>query len=75
MKKQLKRVRLARKRRKSSSDDWIEDLLKLGLGVLAISFLAKLSEGSPQIKVCPYCNNQIKKFARTCPVCRNVLSL
>lgn len=75
MKKQLKRVRLARKRRKSSSDDWIEDLLKLGLGVLAISFLAKLSEGSPQIKVCPYCNYQIKKFARTCPVCRNVLSL
>ena len=68
MKKQLKRVRLARKRRISSSDDWIEELLKLGLGVLSISFLAKLSEGSPQIKVCPYCNNQIKKFARMCPV-------
>lgn len=65
---------MARKR-KRKEDDWIEDLLKLGLGVLAISFLAKLAEGSQQITICPYCNSQIKKFARTCPVCRNALNL
>lgn len=70
--KPKKMVHLARKR-KNNDDDWVGDLLKLGLGVLAISFLAKLSEDNQQIKECPYCHNQIKKFARTCPVCRNAL--
>lgn len=63
------------RRRRNNDDDWVEDLLKLGLGVLAISFLAKLAEGGQQITICPYCNSQIKKFARTCPVCRNTLGL
>ena len=65
---------MARKR-KSKDDDWVDDLLKLGLGILAISFLAKLTEGGQQITICPYCNGQIKKFARTCPTCRNELNL
>ena len=62
-------------RRKKSNDDWIEDLLKLGLGVLAISFLAKLAENTQQVTQCPYCNAHIGKWARTCPVCRNNLGL
>ena len=63
------------RKRRSREDDWIEDLLKLGLGVLAISFLAKLAEGTQQVTICPYCNSKIGKFARTCPTCRNTLNL
>ncbi len=73
MKKHYVRDPLARKRK--SNDDWVDNLLKLGLGVLAISFLAKLAEGGQQITICPYCNSQIKKYARTCPVCRNALNI
>ena len=51
----------------------MDDLFKLGLGVLAISFLAKLSENSKPITVCPYCNEQIGKWAMACPNCRNNL--
>lgn len=61
--------------RKRKNDDWLDDLLKLGLGVLAISFLAKLSENTQQITQCPYCNTQIGKWARSCPNCRNNLGL
>ena len=73
--KELYRRELLVKKRRKKDDDWINDLLKLGLGLLAISFLAKLSEGGTQITICPYCNVEIKKFARTCPSCRNSLNL
>ena len=65
---------LARKR-KSKDDDWLGDLMKLGLGVLAVAFLAKLSENTQQVTQCPYCNTSIGKWARTCPNCRNNLGL
>jgi len=64
-----------KRRRKSSDDDWLGDLMKLGLGVLAVAFLAKLSENAQQITQCPYCNYSIGKWARTCPNCRNNLGL
>jgi len=63
------------RRRKSSDDDWLGDLMKLGLGVLAVAFLAKLSENAQQVTQCPYCNAPIGKWARTCPNCRNNLVL
>ena len=66
---------MVKRRRKSSNDDWLGDLMKLGLGVLAIAFLAKLSENAQQVTQCPYCNHSIGKWARTCPNCRNNLGL
>lgn len=67
---------MGRKRtRKSSDDDWLGDLLGLGLGILAISFLAKLAENTGQITQCPYCNHSIGKWAITCPNCRNSLGI
>lgn len=62
-------------RRKRKDDDWIENLLKLGLGVLALSFLAKLAEKPSEIKQCPFCRQSIGKWAITCPNCRNNLGL
>ena len=44
------------RRRRSNDDDWVGDLMKLGLGVLAVAFLAKLSENTQQVTQCPYCN-------------------
>ena len=66
--------KLKEKEKKRKNDKWIKDLLKLGLGVLAIAFLAKMGENTERIKQCPYCNTVIKKFARTCPMCRNLLN-
>jgi len=66
---------VVKRRRKSSNDDWLGDLMKLGLGVLAVAFLAKLSENAQQVTQCPYCNTSIGKWARTCPNCRNNLGL
>lgn len=66
---------MSRKRRKRD-DKWVDDLLKLGLGALAIYLLGKLAEGAqPQITRCPYCGWSIGKWARTCPKCRNILTL
>lgn len=66
---------MARRRRKSNEDDWLEDLFKIGLGVLAVTFIAKLSENAQQVTQCPYCYTSIGKWARTCPNCRNNLAL
>jgi len=66
---------MVRRRRSSSDDDWLGDLMRLGLGVLAVAFLAKLSENAQQVTQCPYCSTSIGKWARTCPNCRNNLGL
>jgi len=66
---------VVKRRRKSSDDDWLRDLMKLGLGVLAVAFLAKLSENAQQVTICPFCNTSIGKWARTCPNCRNNIGL
>lgn len=66
---------MVKRKRKSSDDDWLGDLMKLGLGVLAVAFLAKLSENAQQVTTCPFCNTSIGKWARTCPNCRNNLGL
>ena len=66
---------MVKRRRKSSNDEWLDDLLKIGLGVLAVAFLAKLADNNQQITICPYCNASIGKWARTCPSCRNTLTI
>jgi len=68
-------VKILARKRKSKDDDWVGDLMKLGLGVLAVAFLAKLAENTQQVTQCPYCNTSIGKWARTCPNCRNNLGL
>jgi len=55
--------------------DWLKELLDLGIGPLAIGFLARLAEGKPEIRTCSYCKTEIKKFAMACPKCRNRLYL
>ena len=62
-------------RRRRRNNDWLNDLLGLGFGVLAVAFLAKLAENTQQITQCPYCNTQIGKWAMTCPNCRNNLGV
>lgn len=62
---------MARKR-KSSNDDWLEDLIKLGLGAIALSLLSRALQGNqvPEISNCPYCGQEIHKWSRSCPRCR-----
>jgi len=67
--------KLVRRRTRRNNDDWVNDLLGLGLGVLAVAFLAKLAENTQQITQCPYCNTSIGKWAMTCPNCRNNLGV
>ncbi len=67
--------RKKRRRQSRSNDDWLDDLIGLGLGVLAVAFLSKLTENTQQITTCPYCHTSIGKWARTCPNCRNNLGL
>lgn len=58
------------------NDSWVEDLIVLGIGALAVFFLAKvLSTNSDhdEITNCPFCGAQIKKWAIECPVCRRKL--
>ena len=61
----------------SKDDDWIENLIKLGIGALAVFFLVKLltqdQERSGQVSRCPYCGSPIKKWALECPRCRKRL--
>jgi len=66
---------VVKRKRKSSNDDWVGDLLGLGLGVLAVAFIAKLAENAQQVTQCPYCNTPIGKWSRTCPNCRNNLGI
>jgi len=75
MKRNWRRIGVPKKRR-SKDDDWIDALLKLGLGAIALSILGKLIQGGqPQeITACPYCGQQIQKWARFCPRCRASLS-
>ena len=74
MKIKLVKEIVGRKRRKSN-DDWVDDLLGLGLGVLAVAFIAKLAENTQQVTQCPYCFTSIGKWARACPNCRNNLGI
>lgn len=64
-------------RKRRSNDDWIDDLIKLGLGAIALSLLGKLLEGSQRMGItnCPYCGQEIQKWSRFCPRCRTPLNL
>ncbi|MHA1973974.1 MAG: hypothetical protein ACTSW1_13330 [Candidatus Hodarchaeales archaeon] len=57
-----------------NNDDWIEGLIKLGIGALAVYFLVKIlskkDQDSSSIDSCPYCGAPIKKWAVVCPSCR-----
>ena len=59
-----------------NDDDWVEDLIKLGIGLLAIYFIGKLlepSKSNTEQTNCPKCGARIRKWARKCPVCRTKL--
>jgi len=62
---------------RKKDDDWVEKLIKLGIGLLAIYFIGKLIEqtqGNTEQDVnCPKCGARIKKWALKCPVCRTKL--
>lgn len=68
--------KLARRKRRSN-DRWIDDAIKIGLGVLALYFLKKLTEGSnvESEKVCAYCGYSAQKWSRACSNCRNSFPL
>jgi len=63
--------------RRKKDDDWLDGLLKLGLGLLAIHFLSKLnSSGSVETtKTCTYCGHTTSKWSRMCPNCRNTFPI
>ena len=63
--------------RKKKDDKWVDAAIGVGIGVLAIYFLKKLSENLPsqQEKKCPYCVTVACKWARSCSNCRNTLPL
>ena len=64
------------RKRKNKEEDWLEELIKLGLGAIALSLLGKLLEGgqAPTISSCPYCGQEIRKWSRMCPRCRTLLN-
>ena len=53
-----------------STEPWIEDLLDLGVGALAIKTLYRMRRGDDYTMVCPRCGNTPRKWAVTCPSCR-----
>lgn len=63
--------------RRKKDDDWVDDLLKLGLGLLALNFIAKLGDTttSQTEKTCSYCGHTTTKWARRCPNCRNTFPI
>ncbi len=53
---------------------WIQELLDLGIGRIAIKQLALLGAGvNKQLTKCPCCGTEIKKYALGCPKCRTQL--
>lgn len=63
--------------RKKKNTDWVDAAIGVGIGVLALYFLNKLSENLPtqQEKKCSYCGTIAGKWARSCSNCRNTLPL
>ena len=61
----------------SEDEDWIDNLIKLGIGALAVYFIVKLVSNREQetsaIKRCPHCGAEIRKWAVVCPSCRKSL--
>ncbi len=51
--------------------------MDLGIGRLAVSCLARLEAGGPEVKMCPRCGFRLrlKKWSRACPECRFELGL
>lgn len=62
---------------KKENDDWIVAALALGLGILAIHLLKKLSDKSTvqSSKPCIYCGYETDKWSRTCSKCRNTFPM
>ena len=64
--------------RKKKDDKWIDAAIGIGIGVLALYFLKKLSESPSsqlQAKKCLYCGMVAGKWARSCSNCRNTFPL
>ena len=52
-------------------EKWLQELLDIGMGRIAIKQLALLQAGAVnQLTKCPRCGTQIKKWAVGCPKCR-----
>jgi len=67
------------KKKKDDWEDWIEALIALGIGALAIHFLSKLFEQASKppreaYYICPNCGASTRKWSRMCPTCRIVLT-
>ena len=54
-------------------EDWITELLELGIGEVAEKYIYLMSEGAILSPICPHCYYQVRKFAHRCPVCRRDL--
>ena len=63
--------------RKKIDDKWVDAAIGVGIGILALYFLKKISENpsSQQEKICLYCGTIAGKWARSCSNCRNTLPL
>ena len=64
-------------RRRRRNDPWIDALLALGIGFLAVQFVNRLRQGSntESTRVCSYCGFSSTKWARMCPRCRNTFPI
>jgi hypothetical protein len=53
-------------------EPWVQELLKLGIGKVAIQTLALIDAGiePERVETCPYCKTPVKKWARECGKCR-----
>ena len=60
------------------NNDWEKAALGLGIGVLALYFLKKLTDNknfTESIQTCQYCGHVAEKWARACPSCRNTFPI
>ena len=54
-------------------EPWLEELLDLGVGALAVKHLYRMRRGIAKPVVCPYCGYVFGKWGVRCPKCRRVL--
>ena len=66
------------KKDESKDDNWIDALIALGVGALAIYLLSRFLNKPATIQdeetTCPYCGASMKKWSRACPQCHKVLT-
>ena len=55
------------------TEQWIQDLLDIGVGWVAMKAQYNMARGISTVKVCPYCGTKPRKYAVVCPKCRRKL--